>query len=897
MRILRRWAARLAGHLPGRHAEDDLREELEAHLEMEIEEYVRRGMDPDTARRTARIASGGLTQAAEAVHDQRSVPWLEHAVADLRFAFRALRRTPAFTATVIATLALGLGANTAIFSVVRGVLLKPLPHRDGDALLYLRQSRDGPGGESLGFSVPEVRDLRAAAPSLQAVAELSNWTVTLQRPDGAERMPAALVTGNWFEVMGLLPILGRVTGPGDDGPGVPVVVVLTYDGWVRRFAGDSSVIGRSVTVDGKPATVIGVLQPAPFYPGQADALLNMVASDHHLSATMVEGRTHRMTEIVARLAPQATVQSAQAEVSALQARMQRDHPEAYPEGARYRMAAVPFRVVMAERAELTLWLLAGAAAFVLVIAVANVANLTLMRGVRRQHELVVRASLGAGSARLRRLLLTENLLLAVGGAGFGAAVAVSGTRLLAAMASRYTPRASEVQLDATALSFALGLAVVVALLLSAMASLPREGRFASRILSGGQRASAGRGRHRLQRALVVVQVAVSVVLLTGAGLLTQTMLHLANVSSGLRTEEVLSMTVPLLTPSELLSGPAADASAKGRYEQMRAGIAALPGVRAVGLGSPGPLRASDVRFDVKVEGVPVATGLPLPQGEFRTANPDFFIAAGIPLERGRSFAATDDMRSAPVVVINRTLADQLFPGRDPVGQRIAWTGEVLRFTPISGAWRTVVGVVGNTQDGGLDAPARGAVYHPFAQMLALGGSFAVRADSNVATLVPAVMRIVRGVAPTAPIEQVLTIAQIRDQSVAPRRLNAALISSFGVLAMIVAAVGIVGVLAFSVGARTTEIGIRMSLGAAPVRVERMILREGGILLMAGLGIGVVGAWATVGVLRGLLFGVTPHDPATLGGVAVVMGLIGLVWCWIPAARAARIDPTITMRAA
>ena len=422
MRILRRWAARLAGHLPGRHAEDDLREELEAHLEMEIEEYVRRGMDPDTARRTARIASGGLTQAAEAVHDQRSVPWLEHAVADLRFAFRALRRTPAFTATVIATLALGLGANTAIFSVVRGVLLKPLPHRDGDALLYLRQSRDGPGGESLGFSVPEVRDLRAAAPSLQAVAELSNWTVTLQRPDGAERMPAALVTGNWFEVMGLLPILGRVTGPGDDGPGVPVVVVLTYDGWVRRFAGDSSVIGRSVTVDGKPATVIGVLQPAPFYPGQADALLNMVASDHHLSATMVEGRTHRMTEIVARLAPQATVQSAQAEVSALQARMQRDHPEAYPEGARYRMAAVPFRVVMAERAELTLWLLAGAAAFVLVIAVANVANLTLMRGVRRQHELVVRASLGAGSARLRRLLLTENLLLAVGGAGFGAAV-------------------------------------------------------------------------------------------------------------------------------------------------------------------------------------------------------------------------------------------------------------------------------------------------------------------------------------------------------------------------------------------------------------------------------------------------------------------------------------------
>jgi putative ABC transport system permease protein len=303
-----------------------------------------------------------------------------------------------------------------------------------------------------------------------------------------------------------------------------------------------------------------------------------------------------------------------------------------------------------------------------------------------------------------------------------------------------------------------------------------------------------------------------------------------------------------------------------------------------------------VNFDVKVEGAPVADGRALPRAEYRTASPDFFTAAGIPLERGRTFAATDDGSAARVVIINRSLADELFADQDPVGRRIAWTGEVLRFTPISGDWRTVVGVVGNTQDGGLDAPPRGAVYHPFAQALALGGSLAIRADSNVAALAPAVTRIVRRIAPTAPIENVVTIAQIRDESVAPRRVNAALISSFGLLALIVAAVGIVGVLAFSVGARTTEIGIRMSLGAGPRRVEQMVIREGGTLLILGLGIGLAGAYAAGGVMRGLLFDVSPHDPLTIGLVTSAMTVIGLVSCWIPAIRAARIDPSITMRA-
>ncbi len=894
MRILRAWAARLAGGFTKDDDVAEVREDMLAHLEMQVAEFVRRGMDPDSARRAALVASGGLTQAAEAVRDQRGIPWLEHIGADFLYAIRTLRRAPAFVVVVVATLAMGIGASMAIFSAVRGVLLKPLPHREGDRLVYLRQSAEGLGGGHIGFSVPEVRDLRSGTRSLGQLAELSNWTVTLRSAEGAERVDVALVTGNWFEVMGLEPILGRITGPEDDGPSAPVVV-LTYDGWVRRFGRDSSVVGRQITIDGKSATVIGVLQPAPFYPGRAEALLNMVASTHHFSATMVEGRTHRMTEVVARLAEGASIESARSEVMAVHARERREHPEAYPAAGRYRMSVVPLKLAMAERARLLLWLLTGAATFVLAIAVANVANLTLMRSVRRTHELAVRASLGAGGGRLRRLLVAENLLLALGGAMLGSVVAVSGTRLLSAITARYTPRASEVHLDASALAFALALAFGVAIVLSLIANLPQEGLLASWVLSGGHRVSLGRGRHRTQRALVVVQVAVSVVLLTGAGLLTRTMKRLSDVSTGLRTEEVLSMKVQLLSQTELLSGPAADARAKVLYEQMRTEAARLPGVTAVGLGSPGPLRASSARFDVRVEGVAIDAGVSLPQADYRTASPQFFMAAGIPLEHGRAFATTDDGAPPPVVIINRALADQLFAGRDPLGQRIAWTGEVLKFTPISREWRTVVGVVGNTQDGGLESPARGVVYQPFGQMTALDVSLVVRADSNVAALAPAVTCIVRRVAPAAPIEDVQTIAQIRDQSVAPRRLNAVLISSFGVLAMLIAAVGIVGVLAFSVGTRTNEIGIRMSLGAAPFRVERMILQEGGVLVLLGLTIGVSVAYATGGLIRGLLFGVAPHDPATFVAVTLGMAIVGLVSCWIPAVRAARIDPSITVR--
>ena len=810
-------------------------------------------------------------------------------IRDLRYAVRTLTRAPGFTLAVVLTLGLGIGANTAIFSVVRGVLLRPLPHRDGERLVYLRQSIDGPGGENIRFSVPEITDFREGAKTLDGIAEYSSMVYTLQGEQDAVRMNVGLVTGNYFQIMGLSPVIGRLLTADDDGTKAAPVMVLTHEYWMKRFGGDRGIIGKDVQVDGRAVTVIGVVQPAPFFPDRVDALLNMVISEHHTSAMMVQGRTHRMTEMVARLAPGATLEQARTEAAVIRSRVEADHRDAYDPGAGYRVTLTPFHEVLGERARLTLWLLMGAAAFVMIISSANVANLTLMRAVRREHELVVRAALGAGAGRLRRLLLAENLVLALLGAALGLVLALGGVRLLITFAERYSPRANEIRLDGMVLAFTLTLTVAVAVLLSFAPKLAQEGTLGAWISSGVNRMSGGLRRQRLQRALVVAQIAVSVTLLTGAGLLTRTMLQLAEVNTGLTSDEVLTMEVPLST------GGRSESDARALYDRMRLELGAIPGVREVGIGSTIPLRSTEFMLEVKAEGRELPAGTPMPRAEFRTASPDYFRAAGIPLLKGQEFSTTDVRGSRPVVVLNKTLADQLFPDRDPVGQRVAWTGEVLKFIGVSGEWRTVIGVVGDTKDGGLDAAPRPAVFQPFAQEMVFSGGLVIRAERDAEALVSSATRLVRSIAPRDPIENILTVSQIRDQSVAPRRLNAALVSAFGVLAIIIAAVGIAGVLAFSVSARTNEIGIRMSLGADSGRVQRMVLKEGGVLLGLGLLLGGVGAVVASRLMRGLLFGVAPYDPMTLTTVAIVMALVGVGACWLPALRAARIDPAVAIR--
>jgi predicted permease len=807
-------------------------------------------------------------------------------LSEISRAFRSLYKARGFAGAVILTLALGIGANTAMFTLLRGTLLRPLPNRQGERLVYLRQSAKGVGQDNVGFSVPEIIDYRSASQTLSSVAEFSSMTFTMVEGDEPVHVQAGIISGNYFEVMGLAPTLGRLTSAQDDGPAAAPIAVLSHSFWMQHFGGDPKVIGRRVRINDMASTIVGVVQRTPQYPTRTDLFVNMVTSPHHLSATMKTGRTHRMTEVFGRLAPNATVEQARAEIARIGTNVRADHPEAYERAARYDISVSPLRLALNERASLTLWLLMGAAAFVLLIACANVANLTLMRGVRREREMLVRAALGAGTWRLRRLLLAENLALALVGGALGVLVAFAGLKMLVAFAAQLTPRADEIRVDGLVLTVGLLTSIAAAVVLSFVPQLGAE----SSLGAAGRRATAGRSRQRLQNALVVTQLAVCMVLLTAAGLLVRTLTKLNSVETGVRTEHVLTMEIPIETNA--LDQPAKLAM----YERMRDRVAALPGVQVASIGSNVPLRNTYFILEVKAEGRALGAGEATPRGVSKTADPSYFAAAGIPLLEGRTFATTDRRESARVVILSKALAEKLFAGENPIGRRIAWTGEVLKFIPVSDDWRTVVGVVGDTRDAGLDTDPTPTVFQPMAQEEIFSGAMVIRTRSDPALLQPATLRAIRDLYPRQLIENVATLDEVRDATVAPRRLNALFIASFGALAMVIAMVGIAGVLAFSVSARTQEIGIRMSLGADASRVLRMVLGEGGVLLGIGLAVGLTGALVTTGLLRGLLFGVAPHDPLTLGVVAVIIAAVGVAACLFPALRAAKVDPSVALRA-
>ena len=641
---------------------------------------------------------------------------------DLRYAIRSLSRSWGFSALVVVTLGLGIGANTAVFSALRGVLLRPLPHRSGGELVYLRQSAELTGENNVRFSVPEVIDYRDGATLLTGFAEFSAMTFNMIGHTEPVQVTTGIVTGNYFDVLGLGAIAGRTFDAREDGPAAEPAMVLTHEYWMRMFGGAPDVVGRRVRVNGQALAIVGVLQPAPHYPQRTDVFVNMVTSPHHLSATMVQGRTHRMTEVFARLTAGTNVAQANAELAGITSRVHDDHPDAYETGAGYQVVATPLREVLTGEARLTLQLLMATTLLVLLIALANVANLMLMRLVGREQELAVRWSLGAGAWRLRRLLLMESGLLAVAGAGLGLLLAWPAVGLLVRLAERLTPRAAEIRVDGAVLGFTVVVALAVACALAFAPSLGRLRTLGTSAALKDGRATPGGSRRRAQRGLVVAQLAVTAVVLTTAGLLARTLLQLQAVDPGLEPEGVLTMEVPIegagRSPGDVLT----------LYEEMRRRMAALPGVVGVALGSNVPLRSSDFMLDVAVDDRPLRPGEPTPRAEYRTASPEYFEVAGIPLLRGRAFVSTDRGETERVAILTQSLADRLFPDRDPIGRRVAWTGDVLRFIPVSGRlahrrrcrWRhprrrarrrAQSGGVSTVRAGGVHR--RGAHPHPF----------------------------------------------------------------------------------------------------------------------------------------------------------------------------------------
>src|ERR1700685_4268366 len=651
---------------------------------------------------------------------------LDVLIRDLKVALRSLARTKGLAITVVLTLALGIGANAAIFSVVRGVLLRPLVNRDENRLIYIRQSAPGIGVEDTSFSVPEIQDLQARVKTVGEFGDFSTIGFSMVGLGEPREVRAGVVDGSYFKVMGLHPVLGRLLDAHDDGPNAAGAVVLTYRFWTNSLHSDPSVLGKTLKLDtGDPggartATIVGVLEPSVPYPAETELIANLVTSPHHLSATMVTGRVHRMTELFGRLAPGADINQARADLRTAYGSMTSQHPEAFPHADNFPINAVFLREQLPSRAKPVLWVLLAASILVFVIACSNAANLILARTVRREGELSIRAALGASTASLRRTLLIDSLLLCGAGAALGILIARPMVAILARYASRFSVRALDLSVDSSMLWVGALLAVVAAVLLAFVPRLPSaETSNGLSLASGGVRITGSTGR-RL-RVFAVTQIAACFMLLAGAGMLLKTLLALQTVHTGFDTHNVLALNVPVVsygrTPDQIL----------GFYKEAMRQIAALPGVDRLAVGTAVPWRDKGIfgpGFQFSAEGHVRANGEEDPHAQFRTISPGFFGPLRVPIIEGRDFNDSDRKDSEKVVIISQSVALHMFPASDALNQHIMWTDPVMQFIDVSTAPRRIVGIAADVDDENVVPGAALTVYHPLDHAIG-GGRFFV----------------------------------------------------------------------------------------------------------------------------------------------------------------------------
>ncbi len=703
---------------------------------------------------------------------------------DLRFALRSLSRVRGLAFTVVLTLALGIGANAAIFSVVRGVLLKPLANRDENRLIYIRQTAGGIGAENANFSVPEIRDLRDRVRTLSAFGDFSEIGFTMIGLGEPRVVRAGVVGGSYFSVMGLRPVLGRLLDATDDGPKAAGAAVLTYRFWTTTLGSDQSVIGKTVRLGDRSATIVGVLEPSVPYPAETEIIANVVTSPHHLSATMVDGRVHRMTELFARLAPGADLEAARAELRTAHGAMVQAHPESYPKQADFRIDAVRLRDQITSSARTVLLVLLAASALVFIIACSNVANLILARSVRREGELAIRAALGASAWALRRALLAESLILCGAGAVIGVAIARPMVAVLARYAARFSVRALDLTVDASVLWVGVSLALAAAILLAFVPRLPSSDASSGiSLAAGGVRITSGTNR-RL-RLFAVTQIGASFVLLAGAGMLLTTLFALQRARTGFDMHNVLAVNVPLISferrPEEVA----------GLYKEAMRRISALPGVERVAVGTIVPWRDAGTfgpGFQFTVEGYAKANGEEDPRARFRTVSPGFFGALGVPIIAGRDFTEADRHGAEPVVIVSQSLAQRVFPNQDAVNRHLSWTDPVMKFIGVTTAPRRIVGITADLDDENIVPGPALSVFHPFEQEIG-GGRLFVHTRMDPYSLVPSITRIIRGLSADQVVEKAATLEDIRAEVLAPDRLNALV---FGVFAGVAVAIAVVG---------------------------------------------------------------------------------------------------------
>ena len=866
--------------------ERDLDEEIRGHLAINIQQRIERGEQPEQARLNALREFGYVPHLRDEMRRVWYGRWYDMAAAlgqDMRVGLRSLMRARGMAATVVITLALGIGANAAIFSVVRGVLMRPLINRDEARLIYLRQSAPGLGSDSTTFSVPEIKDIRARATTIEAFGEFSTVEFTLVGLGEPRVIQAGVVDGHYFDVMGLRPVLGRLVAPIDEGLNAAGVAVLTNRFWKNQLGSDPSVVGKTIRLGPRSATVIGVLEPSIPYPADTEIIANMVTSPHHMGATMVTMRTHRMTQLFGRLKPGSTIESAGAEMSAVHAAMMSENPESYPARANMQLSVTGLRDQIAAPAKPVLLILLAAAAVVFIIACSNVANLILARSVRREGELVIRATLGASRGALRRTLLAESLVLCGAGAILGVLLARPMVAIVARFAARFSVRALEVSVDSTLLWVGAALAMAAAVLLAFVPKLP------SGHSPGGSGQAAGSlritpGTNRRLRVFATTQIAFCFVMLAGAATLLATLIALQTTNTGYDMRQVLAIDLPMQT-----LGQATDQDL-AFYQEVTRKLGELPGVDGVSLGSFTPWRdagrfggAAGIGFGA--DGYTPANGEENPRARLRIVAPDFFKVIGVPLVAGRDFTADDRRGNEPVVIVSQSVAQRIFPNGDALNHTVWWIDPYFGPKPFP---RRIIGVVGDVDDENIVRGAAMTVYHSLQQM-GVGGRLFVHTAGDPYLLVGPVTRVVQGMSANQPVERAATLEDVRAEVLAPERLNAFVFSGFAGVALLIAVVGVAGVLAFGVTARTREFGVRLAIGSTPYDLLMSVLSEGAVIVSVGIIAGAAFGYLFAGIASSYFENLRmPGFTALLGAAGVLVGA-AIAASLMPAARASRID--------
>lgn len=874
--MLKRFFGRIANLARKGKIEQEMDEELRFHVEMRVEENIRRGMTPQSARRAAMLRFGSVEKIKEESREARGLPRLESFVKDLRYGARLFRRSPGFAAASVITLALAIGANTAIFSVV-SALLVPFPFDDLDRIVTVWESAaDSPRNE---VSAANFFDWRAQNQVFEHVAMYRWWSVNLTGVDTPEKVQGFQITANLFDVLGVAPAFGRGFTPEEEEPGRDRVVILTHGFWQRRFGADPDILGRSILLDGIMRTVVGVMTRDYKFPAGVEVLAPLA-----LTPQEIRSRRFHTYLTVARLKPGVSVRQARADMEAIAARLEQQYPQS---NSGWGVAVFPLVDDTVRESRPVLVVLTGAVGFVLLIACANIANLLLGRGARREKEIAIRAALGAGRRRIIRQLLTESIILASMGGAAGLLLALAGVQALKpalpAEIVPFIPGWAEIGIDGHVLAMTAALSLLTGLAFGLVPALSTSRLDLNATLKEGGK-SPSRTSHRMGRTLVIAEIAVSLVLLIGAGLMIKSFLRLIDTPAGFNPENALTMEILLPNAKYQEESRRADF-----FRRLLERVGALPGVEAAGAVSHLPLGGSNASAGFLIEGRPEPPPGQELNGRYRVCSPAYFRALGITLLQGRAFTEQDQPGSTPVVIVNETLARRHWPNENAIGKRIRFYGN-----PKSNPWMTIVGIIRDVKHT-LDGEVKPEYYLPHAQDPWGSMVLVVRTADEPARLAAAVRSEVLALDKDQPVSLIRTMEQVREQSVIVQRFATLALGIFAGLALTLAMVGIYGVMSYAVAQRTHEIGIRAALGADAGAVLRLIIKQGMTLTLAGVAIGFGGAFALTRLMESLLYEVTATDPTTFALVAMLLTALALAACYIPARRAVKVDPIAALR--